>query len=277
MDLSLHRVRERRSQMDPESEDARKNYPSIHFNGQIHPLINIPVKGFIFYQGESNTKRGLEYGQMLEALIDDWRAQWNLGDLPFYYVQLFNMGIAGSRIYEESNWADTRDQQLGLLFKDIDNIGMAVSIDTNEDPDNAVARIRIHPKNKKPIGERLALLAMEHTYGEDTLGTSPFLKSSYICHDSVYVVLENAYAGLQPAKIGEDLRGFVVAGADRNFYPASATIVNDSIIALKSERVKIPVAARYAWSKNPDCNLVNSAGLPASPFRTDQWPSGYDY
>jgi sialate O-acetylesterase len=276
-DENLFRVRARQKQMDPESEYAYRNYPSIHFNGQVHPFTSTPIKGFVFYQGESNTKRGLEYGRMMEAFIDDWRSQWDMGPLPFYYVQLFNMGIASSNLYQEGNWQDTRDQQLGLLYKDIENIGMAVSIDTNEDPDNSDASIRIHPKNKKPIGERLALLALQHTYAKDIPGTSPLPSGSYISDDTVYVRFSDVGTGLTTRQEGEPLRGFVVAGIDRNFVPAEAVIINDSTLAISSDAVSEPVAARYGWSKNPDCNLGNSADLPASPFRTDQWPSGYNY
>ncbi|MDF1573207.1 MAG: sialate O-acetylesterase, partial [Bacteroidales bacterium] len=276
-DENLFRVRARQEQMDPHAADAYRNYPSIHFNGQVHPFKSTPIKGFVFYQGESNTKRGLEYGRMMEALIDDWRSQWNLDQMPFYYVQLFNMGIASSRLYEEGNWQDTRDQQLGLLYKDIENTGMAVSIDTNEDPDNSDASIRIHPKNKKPIGERLALLALQHTYERDINGTSPVPSGSYVSNDTVYVYFSHVGTGLKTSQDGEQLKGFVVAGEERNFVAADAVFVNDSTLAIVSDAVAEPVAARYAWSKNPDCNLVNGAGLPASPFRTDDWPSGYNY
>jgi sialate O-acetylesterase len=276
-DENLFRVRARQEQMDPQAADAYKNYPSIHYNGQIHPFTSTPIKGFLFYQGESNTKRGLEYGRMMESLIVDWRSQWNLGPLPFYYVQLFNMGIASSRLYEEGNWQDTRDQQLGLLYKDIENIGMAVSIDTNEDPDNSDASIRIHPKNKKPVGERLAWLAIQHTYNRDITGTSPVPSGSQVSNDTVYVHFSGVGSGLKASQEGEPLRGFVVAGADRNFVAADAVIINDSTLAIVSDAVAEPVAARYGWSKNPDCNLVNGADLPASPFRTDNWPSGYNY
>ncbi|HKK62340.1 MAG TPA: sialate O-acetylesterase, partial [Bacteroidales bacterium] len=276
-DEDLFRIRARQNQMDPNGTYAYRNYPSIHFNGQVHPFTSTPIKGFIFYQGESNTKRGLEYGTVMEACIEDWRAQWNMGPLPFYYVQLTNMGIASSRLYEEGNWQDTRDQQLGLLYREIENIGMAVTIDTNEDPDNSNASIRIHPKNKKPVGERLALLALQHTYLRDTVGTSPMPSGSYVNNDTVYVHFSNFETGLKASQQGEQLKGFVVSGEDRNFVAADAKILNDSTLAISSDAVSEPVATRYAWSKNPDCNLVNGADLPASPFRTDDWPSGYKY
>ncbi len=276
-DENLFRVRTRQDAKDPEAADAYRNYPSIHFNGQVYPFTSTPIKGFVFYQGESNTKRGLEYGRMMEALIDDWRSQWNMGSLPFYYVQLFNMGITSSRLYEEGNWQDTRDQQLGFLYREIENIGMAVSIDTNEDPDNSDASIRIHPKNKKPIGERLALLAIQRTYARDTLGTSPIPSGSYVSDGKVYVHFSDVGTGLKASQLSEQLKGFVVSGADRNFVAADAVIINDSTLAISSDAVSEPVAARYGWSKNPDCNLVNGANLPASPFRTDNWPSGYNY
>jgi len=275
-EFALHRVKERKELKDPAASDASNNYPSINYNGQINPLIKYPIKGFLFYQGESNTKRALEYTSMMKYLIKDWRAKWDMGNLPFYYVQLFNMGITGNTLYEEGNWQDTRNQQLELLNEDIDNIGMVVSTDTNEDPDNPDASIRIHPKNKKPIGHRLALLSRELCYSEAITGTSAFPKRNYVRNDTVFIVFSNVGTGLKTLDNGI-LKGFVIADISRNFKSGMGTILNDSTVIVKSAEVSNPVAVRYAWAKNPGCNLANSEDLPASPFKTDDWLSLYDY
>jgi sialate O-acetylesterase len=254
------------------------NYPSINYNGQIYPLRQFPIKGFIFYQGESNTKRALEYRLMMKKLMEDWRSDWGMGDLPFYYVQMFNMGISTNQLYEEGNWQDIREQQeLLLTVENISNIGMAVTIDTNDDPDNADANIRIHPKNKLPVGERLARIALKKTYLADIEAESPRLVRYQFSNDSVILIFKHAGQGLQIRSGETELKGFVVAGADKIFKAAVATIINDSTVLLKSSQVVAPVAARYGWSKNPVANLTNSAGLPTGPFRTDIWKSGFSY
>jgi hypothetical protein len=261
--------------MDPTNAN---NYPSINYNGQIHPLTAFSIKGFLFYQGESNTKRALEYRLMMKKLIEDWRNLWGMGNLPFYYVQLFNMGISGSQLYEEGNWQDIREQQEQLLtVEDIPNIGMAVSIDTNEDPNNADDMIRIHPKNKLPVGERLAKIALKNSYHMDIVGESPVLSHYRFSNDTAYLVFKSFGSGLKMKTGDSELKGFALAGTDKVFRSAVAEIINESTIILKSSLVDFPVSARYAWSKNPICNLYNSADLPAGPFRTDTWTSGFVY
>jgi sialate O-acetylesterase len=254
------------------------NYPSINFNGQVNPIVGFPIKGFIFYQGESNTKRALEYRLMMKKLIEDWRLLWKMGDLPFYYVQLFNMGIAANQLYEEGYWQDVREQQEQLLtVENIPNIGMAVTIDTNEDPNNADDLIRIHPKNKLPVGERLAQVALKRTYNMNIVGESPVLSNYRIRNDTVFLIFKNVGNGLK-IKTGEsELKGFAMSATDKVFKPAAAKILNDSIIIVKCNTITTPVSVRYGWSKNPICNLYNSVDLPASPFRTDVWKSGYAY
>jgi len=254
------------------------NYPSIHFNGQVNPLINIPLKGFIFYQGESNTKRAPEYRLMMKKLIEDWRSLWDMGDLPFYYVQMFNMGPTHNQVYEEGNWQDIREQQLLLLTADnVPNIGMAVTIDTNDDPNNSDDNIRIHPKNKKPVGERLAMIALKNTYGKEIIGESPVVNNYHFSNDSAIIVFKNEGTGLKVKTGDTELVGFVIAGSDKVFKPATATIKDKNTVIVKSNEVAAPMYVRYAWAKNPVCNLYNSADLPASPFRSDILPSGFSY
>lgn len=246
------------------------NYHSAHFNGQVNPLINYPVKGFIWYQGESNIKRAPEYRYMMKMLIEDWRALWNQGNLPFYYLQLFN--VSAAKIYEESTWSDLREQQLFLLDDvTVPNTGMAVIIDTNEDPANSDDAIRMHPHNKKPAGERLAAITLRNTYGFEFQAEGPGLNHYRISNDTVYAVFKNVGDGLK-IKDGETtLNGFVLSGADQRFKTATAVILNDSTVAVVSPDVAVPVALRYAWARNPICNLYNSKEIPATPFRTDMW------
>jgi sialate O-acetylesterase len=254
------------------------NYPSINFNGQVNPLVGFPIKGFIFYQGESNTKRALEYRLMMKKLIENWRSLWQMGDLPFYYVQLFNMGISTNQLYEEGNWQDIREQQEQLLtVENIPNIGMAVTIDTNEDPNNVDDLIRIHPKNKLPVGERLAQVVLKRTYNMNIVGESPLLSHFRISNDTAFLVFKNVGNGLKIKSGDTELKGFAMSGADKIFKSANAGIENDSTIIVKCNTITTPVSIRYGWSKNPICNLYNSADLPASPFRTDIWKSGYAY
>jgi sialate O-acetylesterase len=274
-DPELCKVAGRIAGMDPTNTN---NYPSINYNGQIHPLSGIPIKGFLFYQGESNTKRALEYRLMMKKLMEDWRSLWGMGNLPFYYIQMFNMGISGNQLYEEGNWQDIREQQEQLLtVENIPNVGMAVSIDTNDDPNNADDLIRIHPKNKVPVGERLAKIALKNTYRMNIVGESPILSHYIFSNDTAYLVFKNYGNGLKIKTGDSELRGFVLAGVDKVFKSAVAKIINDSTLILKSSLVGSPVSARYAWSKNPICNLNNSSDLPAGPFRTDTWNSGFAY
>ncbi|MDR1809031.1 MAG: hypothetical protein LBR34_01320 [Prevotella sp.] len=243
---------------------------SIHYNGQINPLIHYPLKGFIWYQGESNVKRQLEYRYVMKMLVEDWRALWGQGDLPFYYLQMFN--VSAPAVYEESNWADLREQQSFLLDDaTVSNTGMAIIIDTNEDPQNSDDAIRMHPRNKKPAGERLAKVALKNTYNLDILAESPELSRYIISTDSVYLYFKNIGSELKLKAGDSELKGFVVSGENRQFKQATATLLNDSVIVLRSELVATPVAVRYAWAKNPICNLYNSEDIPAAPFRTDMW------
>ena len=254
------------------------NYPTINYNGQMHPITSYAIKGFIFYQGESNVKRALEYRFMLGKLIEDWREHWGMGELPFYYVQLFNVGPTSNGWYEEINWADLREQQ-ALLCHDgqIHNIGMAVIIETNEQAKNTDESLRMHPHTKKPVGERLAWQALRHTYGLDIAADAPTMKRHYTIQDTMYIVFRDVEDGLAVRRDSAVLAGFAIADTAYSFVQAQAAIVNDSTVSVFSPDIHAPYAVRYAWAKDPVCNLINSAGLPAGPFRTDCWPSQVTY
>ncbi len=231
------------------------------FNAMISPLLSLGIKGAIWYQGCSNADRAYQYRKLLPAMIRDWRKRWNCGSFPFYIVQLANY-MANLDIPAESSWAELREAQLLTSVK-VPNSGLAVAIDVGEAKD-------IHPKNKYDVGLRLALQALKKTYGKKVVADGPVYKGMIVKGDSIILKFETDGASLKSID-GKKLRSFSVAGSDRKFQWADAKIAGRTVI-VRSSKVKKPVAARYAWADNPECNLGNSLGLPASPFRTDNWP-----
>jgi len=229
------------------------------YNGMIAPLLDYTIKGVIWYQGESNTGRTLEYRQLFPALIADWRGKWNQGNFPFLYVQLHNFMQAKDQP-SESGWAELREAQLKTLS--VPNTGMAVAIDIGEAND-------LHPSNKKDVGERLALAARKVAYGDKNLVYSgPIYKSMQIKGNKIIISFTNTGSGLI-AKGGGELKHFAIAGADKKFAWAKAKIEKDKVVVW-NDNISKPVAVRYAWADNPEgANLYNKEGLPASPFRTD--------
>jgi sialate O-acetylesterase len=228
------------------------------FNGMIAPLLNYAIKGVIWYQGESNTSNPQEYHKLFPALISDWRRQWRQGDFPFLYVQLANF-MEQSPQPSESKWAELREAQLKTLS--VPNTGMAVAIDIGEWND-------VHPLNKKDVGERLALAARKIAYGEKIICSGPIYHSMTIKENKIILAFTNTGSGLI-AMGGGELQQFAIAGADKKFVWAHATIVGDKVVVW-SEEIAQPTTVRYAWANNPDgANLYNREGLPASPFRTD--------
>jgi sialate O-acetylesterase len=238
--------------------DKEPNHPTVLYNALIHPFIQYAIRGAIWYQGESNAERANQYRTLFPAMITDWRKQWGIGDFPFYFVQLANW----KKTEEEpkaSDWAELRDAQLQTLA--LPKTGMAVTIDIGDAVD-------IHPKNKQDVGKRLALIAMAKTYGANAPYSGPIVKAHKIVGNSVKIDFKFTDGGLK-AQSGE-LTGFSIAGADQKFHWAKATISGNQVL-VSSADVPNPVAVRYAWAANPVCNLINGAGLPASPFRTDNW------
>jgi sialate O-acetylesterase len=235
------------------------NRPTVLYNSMINPFIQFAIRGAIWYQGESNADRAHQYRTLFPAMIADWRKKWNIGDFPFYFVQLANY-MKTAEQPAASSWAELRDAQLKTLS--LPNTGMAVTIDIGESKD-------IHPKNKQEVGRRLALIALAKTYGEKIPYSGPSVVSQQVNGNSVSLTFKHAEGGLK-TKDGSALTGFAVAGADQKFYWAEGVIKGNKVI-LSSAQVTNPVAVRYAWADNPVCNLYNGAGLPASPFRTDNW------
>ncbi|AHM62237.1 sialate O-acetylesterase [Flammeovirgaceae bacterium 311] len=237
--------------------------PALLYNAMIHPLRNLSVKGFLWYQGEANKKDGSMYTNLQAALIRGWRKDFGQGLLPFYYVQMTPYN------WEENDstatyYARLREAQEAVM-QQVENTGMAVTMDIGE-PDN------IHPRNKRDVGIRLSRLALHHTYGHQDLAYQGPRFTKFTVKEST-VRLE-----FNPESIGSGLsttdqqapRHFYLAGKEGVFYPAEARIVNDQVW-LHSAKVKKPVAVRYAFTNYPITNFGNKEGLPAMPFRTDQW------
>ena len=250
--------------------------PTGLFNSMLAPILNYTIKGVAWYQGESNTSRAFEHYELFKLLIKDWRENWHQGDFPFLFVQLPNF-VEVNEETTKYDWAYFRESQLKALS--IPNTGMAVTIDIGEYND-------IHPKDKKDVGYRLALAAEKVAYGENNIVYSgPIYKSMEIDGSKVILSFNQVGTGLiakngnEPASHARSaearqvggLMDFKICGIDNEFYPAVAKIVNNTVV-VSSNKVKSPVAVRYAWDNNPQgANLYNKEGLPASPFRTDEF------
>jgi len=231
------------------------NSPAMLFDNMIAPLIPYAFRGAVWYQGESNSNNAGQYRRVLRDMICDWRFHWGQGDFPFIQVQLANFNASLTE-----NWPIIREAQF-QVFRDLPNNGMASAIDIGE-PDN------IHPRYKAEVGRRLALWALTETYGKPGIPSGPLFRNFTIEADAIRIRFD--YADGLTAK-GGTLRGFLLAGNDRTFVPANA-VVDGTTIVISHPDVKNPMAVRYDWANNPDGNLYNRAGLPASPFRTDSWP-----
>ncbi|RXK61751.1 sialate O-acetylesterase [Lacibacter luteus] len=238
---------------------SAQNQPTALYNAMVAPEINYTIKGFCWYQGESNAGRPQEYGALLTALINDWRTKWKQGTLPFLYVQLPGF-MDYNYLPSESGWAVLRHEQLKTLS--VPNTAMAVAIDLGEWND-------IHPDNKKDVGIRLALAARKLAYNENMVYSGPLYQSAKTEGNKIIISFTNIGSGLI-TNDGEELSEFAIAGADKKFVWAKAKIEGDKIIVWNDE-VKEPMYVRYAWADNPvNPNLYNKENLPASPFKTDQ-------
>lgn len=239
---------------------SAQNQPAALYNAMIAPFTDYAVKGFVWYQGESNAGRPEAYRSLQRAQIRDWRNLWGQEDLPFLYAQLPNF-MEVNYSPEESDWAMLREAQLEAM--DLPATGMAVTIDLGEWND-------IHPDNKKPVGDRLALWARKIAYGEeDLVHSGPICQSYRIKGDKIILTFDHAGGGLVSGN-GEPLGHFAIAGPDKNFVWGHAIIEGPDRVVVWHEDIPDPVYVRYAWADNPRfANLYNKEGLPASPFRTD--------
>ena len=241
---------------------------STLYNAMIAPITNMTIKGAIWYQGESNAGQAYQYRKLFPTMIRNWRCDFNNPQMPFYFVQLANFVTHKPQqdveIYtgepRDNNWAELREAQ--FMTNWLEYTGMAVTIDIGE-------ANNIHPGNKKDVGERLALWALAKDYGKKIAYSGPLYTGSFIEEGKIRIKFSNADGGLM-AKDGEPV-GFAIAGEDRKFVWADAVVIDGSDIVVSSSQIANPVAVRYAWDIFPKCNIYNNAGLPASPFRTDDW------
>jgi sialate O-acetylesterase len=233
------------------------HYPENLFRAQLLPIIPYGIRGVIWYQGESSAPRAYQYRRLFPAMIEEWRKEWKEGDFPFIFTQLANY-ISGNTV---SSVPEIREAQLMALA--VPNSGMAVTIDLGDSTN-------VHANNKWDVGERLALSALHIAYGKNVPWSGPLYRSIKKAGNKIRLSFKFADEGLM-ARNGNKLEGFKIAGKNRIFHPAEA-IISGKEIEVWSSLVPAPVAVRYAWESNPPCSLYNKAGLPASPFRTDDWP-----
>jgi sialate O-acetylesterase len=235
---------------------------SLLYNSMIKPIVGLAMKGVIWYQGENNADEAYAYRTLFPGMITDWRRNWG-SEFPFYWVQLANINGV-DRVPVESKWAELREAQTMTLS--LPRTGQAVIIDIGEAND-------IHPRNKQDVGRRLALAALHNDYGRgEVVFSGPVYSSMSVERGRMTLDFDNGGAPLEVRNKYGYLEGFAVAGADRVFHWAQARVTRDGKVVVWNPEVREPVAVRYGWSQNPEANLYNAAGLPACPFRTDDWP-----
>lgn len=232
--------------------------PATLYNAMLMPLAGFTIRGAILYQGEKNVERAYQYRSLFRAMIRDWRRAWGGGAFPVLFVQLANYGERRERP-RESAWAELREAQSMAL--ELENTAMAVAIDLGDAEE-------LRPPNKQEVGRRLSLAALGLAYGKEIPFSGPLYASMAVEGREVRLKFSHAHEGLV-AREGR-LTGFSVAGEDQEFVWADARIEGEEVVVGSAE-VRKPVAVRYGWARNPECNLFNGAGLPASPFRTDSW------
>jgi len=237
-------------------------FPTVLFNSMINPLIPYTIKGAIWYQGEANASKPEQYKLLFPAMVKDWRTRWGISDFPFYYVQIAPyMYDRENRMDAKNNAALMREAQMQCLDL-IPNSGIAITLDIGED-------FIIHPAKKKEVADRLLYNALNQTYGYKAVEfAGPSFDSMEVKDDGIYLNFQGAENGLYAPT---ELEGFEIAGADKVFYPADASIVQRIQVFVKSDQVKNPVAVRYAWRSWVHGTLFNTWLLPASSFRTDHW------
>ncbi|WP_111708506.1 sialate O-acetylesterase [Lutibacter citreus] len=237
-----------------------QNRPANAFNGVINPIVGFGIKGAIWCQGESNLGRGYQYRSLFPLLINSWRTLWNQGDFPFYWIQLASMKEPDKEP-TSSSWAELRESQTKTLS--LPNTGEVVTMDLGEGRD-------IHYRNKQPVGNRLARLALTKEYGYKFASESPRYESIKIKGNTIIITFNHIDEGLYAADF-ETVKGFAIAGFDKKFVWAKAKIIDKNKIEISSEKIINPIAVRYAWSNNPKANLFDRNGLPVTGFRTDKW------
>jgi sialate O-acetylesterase len=241
----------------PPSHPLNNNYQWTGlYNGMIHPIVPFGIRGFLWYQGESNRGQGMQYYHLKRGLIEGWRKVWGQGDFPFLFVQLAPFKYGNNFTALPEIW-EAQTATLGVK-----NTGMAVTTDITTLND-------IHPPNKQDVGKRLALWALAKTYGkQDLVYSGPLYKGMKV--DGAKIVIEFDHGAGLKSSDGKPLSWFAIAGADKKFVKAQAEVQGDTVV-VSAPGVTSPVAVRFGWHELATPNLANKAGLPASPFRTDKW------
>jgi len=250
-----------RQSSNPDDLMRGNSRPGNIYNGVLKPTIGYGIRGVIWYQGESNAGRAYQYRDLFPLMIKSWRDEWGEGDFPFYWVQLADF-LAEPSEPKESAWAELREAQTMTMSR-LPNTGQAVIIDLGEGKD-------IHPRNKQGVATRLARWALAKNYGKPVACESPSYKAMEKSGNKIILGFDHVGGGLRTFDVPE-LRGFAIAGSDQKFVWAKARITAPGKIEVWSDQISEPVAVRYAWADNPVCNLYSSAGLPLTPFRTDDW------
>ena len=237
------------------------NHATVLYNAMIHPLIEFPIRGVIWYQGCNNVGRAAEHQALFQTLITDWRKCWQNPTMPFYFVQLANY-LQPSDLQPDSQWALLRESQADALC--LPHTGMVSNIDLGDAND-------IHPKTKREVGRRMAAIALHETYGKKKVPfTAPIYDHYTVESDGVH--LHFATPQGSEALVQEDnLPGFIMAGADRRWHVAKAKVVAANEVVVTCQDVAVPMAVRYGWADNPTCTLRTASNLHVAPFRTDRW------
>ena len=241
-------------------ETRQNQTPTLLYNAMMHPFIGLSIKGMIWYQGESNRNKAAEYKQIFPALIESWREQWQQGSFPFYFVQIAPYSYLNDK---ELATPLIREAQL-FTMQTVENTGMAVTADIGD-------YYLIHPAEKKTVGDRLAYWALAKNYGLESIAYSGPVYNGIEKIEDGKIVISFKYADLGLTTFGEEAEGFEIAGSDKVFHPAEIKLSRDNTISVWSDEVKDPIAVRYAFKSFAKANLYNTEGLPASPFRTDDW------
>lgn len=248
-----------------------KAFVTSLFNGKIAPIAPFALRAALWYQGEHNASRAAQYRRLLPALIRDWRSQLSAAELPFLIVQLPRYLQPQTQPSQDQGWPLLREAQLQTV-QGVSATGLAVTIDTGTED--------VHPQDKQDVGARLAALARGTVFGEDVAFTGPLFRGHAVEGNAIRIAFDGVVSGLmvgrkeplQPVQevAGGELTGFAIAGADKRFVWANASISGKTVV-VSAPSVAAPVAVRYGWASNPPCNLYGKEGLPASPFRTDSW------
>ncbi len=238
------------------------SYPTLLFNAMLNPILNLSIRGALWYQGESNAGRAYQYRKAFPLMIQDWRTHFKQGDFPFYFVQLASFNSDNGDSQRGSTWAELREAQTMTLS--LPNTGMAVATDIGEAND-------IHPRNKQDVGKRLAAIALNRIYDVKCVDGGPMYQSMKIEGNKIRLTFTQTGSGLMVKDKYGYLKGFEIAGSDEKFHFAKAWIEGNEVV-VSSDAVAQPMAVHFAWADNPeDANLFNKEGFPAVPFRTDNW------